>query len=71
MHNANNFLQDHFEINVAPLTIEITAQFYKKMMAFAFPEKDADAIEDDFEVERKQKKKVKKPKESGQYRDVS
>jgi hypothetical protein len=34
------------------------------MMAFAFPEKDADAIEDDFEVERKQKKKVKKPKEN-------
>jgi len=56
---------------VAPLTIEITAQFYKKMMAFAFPEKDADAIEDDFEVERKQKKKVKKPKENGLYRYFS
>ena len=49
---------------MAPLTINITAQFYKKMMAFAFPEKDTDTLEEDYEVDRKQKKKIKKPKGS-------
>jgi hypothetical protein len=57
-------MQDHFEINVAPLTIGITAQFYKKMMAFAFPEKDTDTLEEDYELDKRQKKKVKKPKET-------
>ena len=56
------FIQDHFEINVSPLTIGITAHFYKKMMTFAFPEKDAEIIDEDFEIEKKQKKKIRKSK---------
>ncbi len=55
-------MQDHFEINVAPLTICITALFYKKMMTFAFPEKDAETFDDDFEADKKSKKKNKKSK---------
>ena len=46
---------------MAPLTICITALFYKKMMTFAFPEKDAETFDDDFETE-KTKKKNKKSK---------
>lgn len=29
----------HFEINLVPLTIGITQAFYKRIMAFCFPEK--------------------------------
>ena len=54
--------QDHFEINVAPLTICITALFYKKMMTFAFPEKDEASFDDDFDSDKKNKKKNKKSK---------
>jgi len=50
-------VRDHFEINIAPLTIAITAHFYKKMMNFFFPEQ----IEEE-EVDRKQRKKTKKEK---------
>ena len=53
-------VRDHFEINIAPLTINITAQFYKRMMNFAFPEKDADHLEDEYEIEKKSKKNKKK-----------
>jgi len=52
-------VRDHFEINIAPLTINITAHFYKKMMNFAFPEKDEEQLED-YEVDKKSKKKNKK-----------
>ena len=50
-------VRDHFEINIAPLTIGITAHFYKKMMNFFFPEQ----IEEE-EADRKQRKKAKKLK---------
>jgi len=53
-------VRDHFEINIAPLTINITAHFYKKMMNFAFPEKDTEQLEEDFDVDKKSKKKNKK-----------
>lgn len=33
----------HFEINLVPLTIGITQAFYKRIMAFCFPEKAADS----------------------------
>merc|ERR1712025_802732 len=49
-------VRDHFEINIAPLTIAITKQFYTRMLKFAFPEKVADQLEDDFEMEKKSKK---------------
>ncbi|XP_023323171.1 protein KIAA0100 isoform X4 [Eurytemora carolleeae] len=60
-------VKDHFEINVSPLTIGITAHFYKKMMTFAFPEKDAEIIDEDFEIEKKQKKKLRKSKNTNFY----
>ena len=53
-------VRDHFEINIAPLTLAITAHFYKRMMNFAFPEKDADALEDDYDVDKKSRKQKKK-----------
>ena len=53
-------VRDHFEINIAPLTIAITALFYKRMMNFAFPEKDTDHLEDDYDVVDKKSKKHKK-----------
>ncbi len=33
-------VKDHFEINLVPLTIGITHVFFKKIMAFCFPEKN-------------------------------
>ena len=53
-------VRDHFEINIAPLTIAITAHFYKRMMNFAFPEKDPDQLEDEYEVDKKSRKSKKK-----------
>ena len=32
-------VKDHFEINLVPLTIGISHVFFKKIMAFCFPEK--------------------------------
>ena len=32
-------MKAHFEINLVPLTIGITQAFYKRIMAFCFPEK--------------------------------
>ena len=37
-------MKAHFEINLVPLTINITQNFYKKIMVFCFPEK---AIQDE------------------------
>ena len=53
---------------MSPLTIGITAHFYKKMMTFAFPEKDADTIDEEFEIDKKQKKKSRKSKVSQRSR---
>ena len=39
-------VNDHFEINLVPLTIKITQIFYKKIMEFCFPNKPLDAIEE-------------------------
>merc|ERR1719244_1564269 len=60
-------VRDHFEINIAPLTICITAHFYKKMMNFAFPEKDTEQLEEDYEDDKRQKKKNKKAKNTSFY----
>jgi hypothetical protein len=35
-------VHDHFEINLAPLTIGITQSFYKKIIAFCFPDKTSE-----------------------------
>jgi hypothetical protein len=37
-------VKDHFEINLVPLTIGITFAFFKKIMAFCFPEKTAAGV---------------------------
>ena len=44
------------------MTIGITAHFFKKMIIFAFPEKDAEVNQEEFEMEKKQKKKNRKSK---------
>ena len=40
-------VKEHFEINVAPLTIGLTKKFYNTMVAFCFPGRDPDTIEGD------------------------
>lgn len=32
-------IKEHFEVNVVPLTIQMTARFYSTVMAFFFPGK--------------------------------
>ncbi|XP_005187021.2 protein hobbit [Musca domestica] len=42
-------VKEHFEINVAPITIAITKKFYSTMLKFCFPDRDAsetDAVDD-------------------------
>lgn len=34
-------VKEHLEVNVVPFTIEVTLQFFQKMLRFFFPEKDA------------------------------
>ncbi|XP_030570008.1 protein KIAA0100 [Drosophila novamexicana] len=38
-------VKDHFEINVAPITIAITKKFYSTMLKFCFPDRDASETE--------------------------
>ena len=54
----------HFEINVVPLTINITQNFYKKIMDFCFPEK---AIQDEAVSKEKIAAKKKSKKSSSFY----
>ena len=53
-------VKDHFEINLSPLTINITHAFYFKIMHFCFPEKPE--YEEQFNAETKKKKKSGKNK---------
>lgn len=34
-------VKEHLEVNVVPLTLEVTLQFFQKMVKFFFPEKDS------------------------------
>uniref|UniRef100_A0A0L8HRK1 Uncharacterized protein n=1 Tax=Octopus bimaculoides TaxID=37653 RepID=A0A0L8HRK1_OCTBM len=43
-------VKEHFEVNVVPLQIQLTYQFFKAMMVFFFPERNID-IDDQQEVE--------------------
>lgn len=56
-------VKEHFEINVAPLTIGLTKKFYNTMVAFCFPGRDPDTIEgenvDDVDDQQKGTKKSK------------
>ncbi|XP_055373341.1 protein hobbit [Condylostylus longicornis] len=44
-------VKEHFEINVAPITIAITKKFYNTMMKFCFPDRDASETETDADVD--------------------
>lgn len=35
-------VKEHFEVNLAPLQIQMTYQLFKKVMEFFFPDKDID-----------------------------
>ena len=47
-------MKAHFEINLVPLTINITQNFYKKIMVFCFPEK---AIQDEAALQKQKESK--------------
>ena len=58
-------VKDHFEINLVPLTIGITHVFFKKIMAFCFPEKNGNNNEsnsEDVSTTKEKKKKEQKNK---------
>ena len=40
-------MKEHFEVNVAPLTIQLTARFYRTVMAYFFREKHDDTDYED------------------------
>ena len=69
----------HFEINLVPITISITYNFYKKIMAFCFPEKADLALAQEQEYfkqnggnkNKKEKKKKGKHKKSDKYQTTS
>nr|CAB3258519.1 UPF0378 protein KIAA0100-like [Phallusia mammillata] len=47
-------VKDHVEVNAAPLTIQLTYQFFKRMMAFFFPDKGVGTgVDDEMGVENK------------------
>ena len=52
-------MKAHFEINLVPLTIGITQAFYKRIMAFCFPEKASDSSAEEAAIPSKDRKKNK------------
>lgn len=62
-------IKEHFEINVAPLTIGLTKKFYNTMVAFCFPGRDPDTIDgeniDEVEEHSKSHKKGKSGSKKG------
>ncbi|XP_041349626.1 protein KIAA0100-like [Gigantopelta aegis] len=54
-------VKEHFEVNVVPLNIQMTYQFYEAVMGFFFPDKNIEADDQDDDVEAS-KKKAKKGK---------
>ncbi|XP_071446897.1 protein hobbit isoform X2 [Hetaerina americana] len=44
-------VKEHFEINVVPMTIALTKQFFNTMFKFCFPERDPENIDGDDELE--------------------
>ncbi|XP_062591853.1 protein hobbit-like [Saccostrea cucullata] len=54
-------VKEHFEVNVVPLQIQMTYQFYKTVMEFFFPDKNIETEGPDGETEKAPvKKKVEK-----------
>ncbi|XP_059177083.1 protein hobbit-like isoform X2 [Physella acuta] len=54
-------VKEHFEVNVAPIQIQMTYQFYKAVMEFFFPDKNVE-VDDEDEMDIKQKKEKKNNK---------
>jgi len=50
-------VKEHFEVNVAPIQIQMTYQIYKAVMEFFFPDKNVDTDDDDEVTEVKQHKR--------------
>ncbi|XP_051891846.1 protein KIAA0100-like isoform X2 [Pristis pectinata] len=46
-------VKEHFEVNVVPLTIQLTYQFFKRMMGFFFPGRNVEEEETDEEDKSK------------------
>jgi hypothetical protein len=44
-------IKEHFEVNVVPLVIRLTARFYCAVMSFFFPGRNIDAADEDDDVE--------------------
>ncbi|KAG8224148.1 hypothetical protein J437_LFUL005482 [Ladona fulva] len=44
-------VKEHFEINVVPMTIALTKQFFNTMFKFCFPERDPENIDGDEEID--------------------
>ena len=57
-------VKEHLEINITPIHIGMTYQFFKIMLKFCFPERDTEHLEEEAapkeKVSRKEKKKQKK-----------
>ncbi|CAH1800960.1 unnamed protein product [Owenia fusiformis] len=60
-------IKEHFEVNVVPLTIQITHQLYKAMMAFFFKEKTPDSEYDSGQEAKGKKEKKKKEGKSSWF----
>uniref|UniRef100_UPI00398E3A18 bridge-like lipid transfer protein family member 2 n=1 Tax=Pristiophorus japonicus TaxID=55135 RepID=UPI00398E3A18 len=48
-------VKEHFEVNVVPLTIQLTYQFFKRMMGFFFPGRNVEEDESGADEEDKSK----------------
>ncbi|KAK3084827.1 hypothetical protein FSP39_019738 [Pinctada imbricata] len=53
-------VKEHFEVNVAPMQIQMTYQFYKTVMGFFFPDKNIETDDQDHADGNSMKKKEKK-----------
>ncbi|XP_014678249.1 PREDICTED: protein KIAA0100-like [Priapulus caudatus] len=62
-------IKEHFEVNVAPVSIQLTYQFFKTMMQFLFPGRNIEGSDDNLDggsqPEVEKKKVMKRPLSSG------
>ncbi|XP_043232606.1 protein KIAA0100-like [Amphibalanus amphitrite] len=63
-------VKEHLEINITPINIGMTYQFFKTMLRFCFPERDTEHLEEDVPAPKEKlskKEKRKQKKESSFY----